>query len=137
MQNNFERGEGVKDYKIKDSKKRKVFSTGMQRDSENKILYDLIPLFIIDRFAAHLTKGAKKYQKRNWEKACTEEELERFIASADRHFAAWLRGEEDEDHVSALIFNLAGAEMVIAKMNGEDIRMGPFECITKRRIRNA
>ena len=122
------------DYKIKDSKKRKVFKTGMQRDSEDKIRYDLVPLFIRERLAEHLTKGAKKYTKRNWEKASTEEELERFIASAERHFNEWLEGYEDEDHVSALIFNLCGAEMVISKLNGEEIDMGPFETIKKRRV---
>ena len=125
----------VNDYKIKDSNKRKVFKTGMQRDSENKILYDLLPLFIRNRVAEHLTKGAEKYSKRNWEKACTEEELERFIASAERHFNEWLAGYEDEDHVAALIFNLCGAEMVIAKLNGQEIDMGPLETIKKRRIK--
>ena len=124
-----------KEFEIKDSGKRKQFSTGMQRDSGDKIQYDLIPQFIIDRMADHLTKGAKKYSSRNWEKAETEEELERFIASAERHFNAWASGETDEDHVSALIFNLIGTEMVIAKLNKEELLMGPLENIIKRRIK--
>ena len=100
----------MNDYKIKDSKKRKVFSTGMQRDSEDKVLYSLIPLWMLDRFAEHLTKGAQKYKKRNWEKACTPDELDRFIDSAWRHWRALLAGEVEEDHFSALIFNLCGME---------------------------
>jgi hypothetical protein len=122
-------------YTIKDSGKRQEFSTGMQRDSGDKIQYDLVPQFIIDRMANHLTAGAKKYSSRNWEKACTIEELERFIASAERHFNAWASGETDEDHVSALIFNLVGTEMVIAKLNKEELLMGPLENITKRRVK--
>jgi len=125
----------MNDYKIKDSGKRQEFSTGMQRDSCEKIRYDLVPMFIRERLAEHYTKGAKKYTLRNWEKAKTESELERFIASAERHFNAWLKGETEEDHVSALIFNLIGVEMVISKMNGEPIDMGPLENIIKRRLK--
>jgi len=118
------------DYKIKDSKKRKVFSTGMVRDSEDKVLYSLVPLWMLDRFAEHLTKGAKKYKKRNWEKACTPEELDRFIDSAWRHWIQLLENEQTEDHFSALIFNLCGAEHVKSKLGKdwqeqlEEFRMG-------------
>lgn len=102
----------MNDFQIKDSGLRKQFQTGMQRDSEDKVRYDLIPLELLERFAEHLTKGAKKYKPRNWELAKTPEELDRFIQSAWRHFIAWLEGEVDEDHMSALIFNLCGAELV-------------------------
>ena len=124
-----------KSYTIKDSGERQQFSTGMQRDSQDKINYSLVPLFIRKRLAEHLTKGAKKYEKRNWEKACTKEELERFLESSERHFNDWLSGKDDEDHVSALIFNLCGAEMVIAKLNKEELLMGPLENIMKRRVK--
>jgi hypothetical protein len=103
-------------YIIKDSGERIEFSTGMQRDSCEKIRYDLIPIWFLERFAEHLTKGAKKYKPRNWELAETEEELERFIQSAWRHFIALLRNETDEDHMSALTFNLCGIEMVREKL---------------------
>ena len=108
-----------KEFEIKDSGKRQEFSTGMQRDSAEKIRYDLIPLFMLNRFAEHLTKGAKKYSPRNWELANTSEELDRFIASAWRHWIQLLEGEETEDHFSALIFNLCGIEMVKEKL-GKD-----------------
>ena len=114
-------------FKILDSGERKVFLTGMQRDSSEKIRYDLIPLFMLDRFAEHLTKGAKKYSPRNWQKAETKEEMERFIASAYRHFFAYMSGEEEEDHFSAIFFNLCGIEMVHAKLRGETIKLTPME----------
>lgn len=106
----------TKAFTIKDSGKRQEYSTGMIRDSQEKIRYDLIPLFLLGRLAEHLTKGAKKYKPRNWEKASTPQELDRFIQSAWRHWLQLLVGLDDEDHFSALIFNLCGIEMVKAKL---------------------
>lgn len=116
-------------YTINDSGSRQQFSTGMVRDDQDKIRYDLIPLFMLDRFAEHLTKGAKKYSPRNWQKAETKEEMERFIASSYRHFFAYMSGEETEDHFSAIIFNLCGCEMVRAKLRGETIAISPISDI--------
>lgn len=99
---------------IKDSGKRLSFDSGMVRDTqEGKVLYHLLrdgPMF--ERWAAHLTGGAKKYSERNWMLASGQAELDRFIASACRHFEQWLRGDTDEDHAAAVIFNINGAEYV-------------------------
>jgi hypothetical protein len=65
-----------------------------------------------------MNRGAVKYGDRNWEKANSQEELDRFKASAFRHFMQWMAGEDDEDHASAVMFNLSGAEMVKQKMKG-------------------
>ncbi len=90
----------------------------MVRDvSDDKTDYTLVldgPMF--DRWAEHLTKGAKKYDARNWMKAEGIAEYERFMSSALRHFLQWFRGEEDEDHAAAVFFNINGAEYVNAKM---------------------
>ncbi len=57
---------------------------------------------------------------RNWELAKTDEELERFKSSAFRHFMQWLSGEDDEDHASAVYFNIQCAEYVKWRMlNGK------------------
>ena len=99
---------------VKDSGKRIKFAGGMVRDvTDDKIDYTLIldgPM--IKRFAAHLTKGAVKYSKRNWMKAKGSEELERFKESALRHFLQWFWSEEDEDHAAAVYFNINCAEYV-------------------------
>lgn len=99
-------------FEVKDSGKRETYDSGMVRDTdEGKVRYDLAldgPMF--DRWAEHLTKGAKKYKPRNWMKASGQEELERFRQSALRHFLQWYRGEVDEDHASAVFFNINGAE---------------------------
>jgi hypothetical protein len=102
---------------IKDSGKREEFKGGMVRDiEENKIDFTLVldgPMF--DRWAIHLTKGAKKYAARNWMKAEGEVEYERFKRSALRHFIQWFRGDVDEDHASAVYFNINGAEFLKGK----------------------
>lgn len=102
------------DFSVKDSGERAQWPSGMQRDVQtDKVLYDLVfdgPMF--ERYAAHLTKGARKYSPRNWMKACSQEELDRFRSSAVRHFWQWMRGDRDEDHAAAVMFNLNGAEYV-------------------------
>jgi hypothetical protein len=105
-------------WQTKDSGVREVFSTGMQRDTQsNKARYDLIWQPGLKRLAELMARGAEKYTSRNWEKAETQEELERFKASAYRHFMQWFMGEMDEDHMSGTIFNLFGAEFVKEKLN--------------------
>lgn len=99
-------------FQVKDSGARRQFESGMQRDvQDDKTLYSLAfdgPM--LERYAVHLTKGAKKYEARNWMKARGEEELERFKESAIRHFIQWLRGDTDEDHAAAVFFNINGYE---------------------------
>ena len=126
---------------MKDSGARAQFDSGMVRDVEDdKTDYSLIldgPMF--DRWAEHLTKGAKKYAPRNWMKASGDAELQRFKRSALRHFLQWYRGEADEDHAAATIFNINGAEYVkdrfdpiatdeeiAAVTGGFDIRVGDY-----------
>lgn len=103
---------------VKDSGKRMDYDSGMRRDvQDGKVDYSLIfdgPL--MDRLADHLTKGAKKYGRRNWQLANSNEELERFIQSAARHFRQWMRGDMDEDHMAAVVFNLNAAEYVKEKL---------------------
>ena len=99
-------------FKVKDSGERRVFDSGMVRDTDaGKTRYDLVfdgPLF--ERLAVHLTKGAAKYSPRNWMQAAGKEEANRFKESAIRHFFQWMRGDMDEDHFSATIFNMNGFE---------------------------
>lgn len=120
----LKRGLPVADFTLKTSGERKTFSSGMQRDvDESKVSYSLVydgPM--LQRYARHLTLGAKKYSPRNWMQASTVEEMERFRDSAARHFTAWMNGERDEDHMAACIFNLNGYEYVRDKLNAKDIK---------------
>lgn len=103
----------------KDSGKRIKFKSGMVRDiQDDKPQYDLIYMPMLKRWAELMARGAKKYGRDNWKKAKGEEELNRFKASALRHMIQWFEGENDEDHASAVFFNISGAEMIKQKMNG-------------------
>lgn len=70
------------------------------------------------RFAALMKRGAIKYNRGNWKKAKTEEELERFKDSLLRHTEQYVAGREDEDHATAILFNAGGCAMVSDKING-------------------
>ena len=102
----------------KDSGKRKAFASGMVRDiSEDKTLWHLVTYgSMLRRWAELLTRGAKKYTANNWMKANSEEEYNRFRESAFRHFMQWYSGDIDEDHASAVFFNINGAEYVKEKL---------------------
>jgi len=94
-------------YTTKDSGKRIKYKSGFNRDvQENKPRYDLIPHELLKRIAELYARGAEKYDEDNWRKASGEDELRRFKASAFRHFMQWIANEEDEDHASAIAFNV-------------------------------
>lgn len=107
----------MSEFTVKDSGERQQFESGMQRDvTTGKTRYDLVfdgPMF--ERLAMHLTKGAQKYEPRNWMKATGQAEMDRFRESAVRHFMLWLQGVQDEDHAAAVMFNINGYEYVQAK----------------------
>ena len=54
--------------------------------------------------AIHFEEGCKKYGERNWEKGIP---VERYIDSAVRHYLKYLRGDTDERHDRALVWNIA------------------------------
>jgi hypothetical protein len=111
-------------FETKDSGSREEFSTGMKRDTQDgKPRFDLLlPLDIpyedqmLTRWAQLMSRGAAKYDARNWEKAETPEELSRFKSSAFRHFMQWMADETDEDHAAAVLYNITGTETVKAKI---------------------
>lgn len=54
----------------------------------------------------HYEDGARKYAERNWEIGIP---LHCFIDSAVRHYLKWRRGDTDEPHDRAVLWNLLGA----------------------------
>lgn len=99
------------DFVTKDSGTREQYITGMVRDTvTGKPRYDLCWKPLYRRWAELMGRGAEKYGANNWQKAATQEELDRFRASAERHLMQYLEGDITEDHAAAVIFNLAGAE---------------------------
>lgn len=103
----------------RDSGEREIYATGMIRDVEgSKPRYDLVYKPLLKRWAELMTRGALKYGPRNWEKAATQQELDRFKESANRHFEQWMADERDEDHAAATLFNIGGALYVENKVYG-------------------
>lgn len=54
----------------------------------------------------HYEEGAKKYNDRNWEQGI---DLHCYIDSGVRHYLKYLRGDKDEPHDRAFIWNILGA----------------------------
>lgn len=89
---------------IKDSGKRQEFNTGSKRDTnEGKPRFDLLSPIALQRLAIHTANGAKKYGDRNWEKG---QPLNRYIESLERHLQKFKIGLQDEDHASAIMWNI-------------------------------
>ena len=53
--------------------------------------------------AKHFEEGAKKYGENNWQKGIPPK---CYIDSAIRHYLKWLRGDRDEPHDRAFVWNL-------------------------------
>lgn len=114
------------DYETKDSGERVEYASGMTRDIQDgkpdfSLLLADVPYSeqMLTRWAKLMERGASKYGRRNWQKARTDEEIERFKASAFRHFVQWITDENDEDHAAAVMFNINAAEFVKTKQKQE------------------
>lgn len=95
---------------IKDSGERTEFSTGAVRDmSQGKGDMVSLPWESILRLSRHYETGARKYKRWNYRKGIP---LSSYIDSACRHLAKYQCGCDDEDHLSAVVFNVLGAMLV-------------------------
>lgn len=92
---------------IKDSGNRRSFNTGAVRDiEEGKGRYDLLPWDAIDELAKHCEQGSIKYGERNCEKGIPIHSL---VDSAIRHLSCYMRGQIDENHLVAAMWNISFA----------------------------
>lgn len=64
------------------------------------------PCTAILEVAKHYEDGARKYQERNWEKGIP---LHCYIDSGVRHYLKHIRGDRDEPHDRAFLWNMLGA----------------------------
>lgn len=82
---------------------------------DNLFLYDALSHFTsmeyddeyttILEVAKHYEEGCKKYGERNWEKGIPAHS---FVDSAVRHYLKWARGDVDERHDRAFVWNILG-----------------------------
>lgn len=117
----------AKRFEVKGGGDQIVLAGGMVRSSsDTKVDYSLaLDGVMFERLATHLTKATRppaNYPKRNWlqaghgspkDKVAT---LDRYKESFVRHFVQWYRGNQDEDHAAAMMFNLNGYETLKATM---------------------
>lgn len=57
------------------------------------------------KVSQHYEEGAKKYGEHNWEKGIPTHS---YLDSACRHYIKWCRGDDDEPHDRAVIWNILG-----------------------------
>lgn len=113
---------------IHDSGQRQVFASGAMRDpSTGKLDWTRVTFGpMLRRWALHLTRAEAKYPDPepgipNFSLIKGEEEYIRYKKSAYRHFMSWFYNETDEDHASAVFFNINGVEIIKAKQRGEEL----------------
>lgn len=66
--------------------------------------WDIITMLL--ELSIHYEDGANKYEPNNWKKGMP---VHCFIDSGLRHYFKWLRGDRDEPHDMAFVWNLVGA----------------------------
>jgi hypothetical protein len=90
---------------LPDSGARSEFETGAVRDaSVGKGLPSLIPPIAIRKMARRFEDGATKYGRDNWQKGIP---LSRYVDAIFRHTLAAVEGQQDEDHIGAVLWNAA------------------------------
>lgn len=88
---------------INDGGSRQAFDTGAIREGqENKGRFDLITPVGLTRLAKWYELGAMKYSDRNWEKGLPYSNC---LNSLFRHLVKYMDGQDDEDHLSAIVWN--------------------------------
>lgn len=63
------------------------------------------PFTAIIELSKHYEEGAKKYEERNWERGIS---CHCFVDSGIRHLTKYFRGDEDEPHERAFLWNMFG-----------------------------
>ena len=94
----------MSDLQIKDSGERSVYESGAQRDNWiGKGRFDLMSAQGLLRLARWYELGSEKYAPRNWEKGMN---VSRYVDAAMRHLIKYMCGCDDEDHLSAVAWNV-------------------------------
>jgi len=113
-----------------DSGEREVTASGFMRepDADKPDLswiftvegLEIVPKELIVRIARHYHEGGKKYAPDNWKKGTDQASLARNLRSLTRHLFQWFRGEQDEDHLAAVVWNLITYEINSSKALQDD-----------------
>ena len=78
--------------------------------------YKNIPTMLLE-VSKHFEEGAKKYGENNWQKGLP---VNCYIDSAVRHYLKYLRGDTDEPHDRAFVWNIMCCIWTVEHKSGED-----------------
>lgn len=82
----------------------RIFESGAKRDAdETKPYVHNLQGYTRLRFGYHTRMGARNYGDGNFLLGMPSDQA---LASLDRHLALYLSGDRNEDHLSAMIFNI-------------------------------
>lgn len=88
---------------MNDSGKRKTNNAGAMREPDfGKGAWELLTPYGLSRVAIWYELGARKYNRRNWEKGVS---VNRCFRSLLRHAFKYIAGWQDEDHLAAVVWN--------------------------------
>ena len=87
--------------------------TALRKENDDGPLLDTIMSFSRAAFGStetalmevsiHFEEGAQKYAERNWEKGIP---VHSFVSSGIRHYLKYMRGDDDERHDRAFLWNM-------------------------------
>jgi len=93
--------------KLADSGKRVEYENGVLRETNcNKGRCDLLPFYTLIKLSKQFEIANEKYPERNWEQGMP---LHCFLDSAIRHLFKYMDGQNDEDHLTSALWNIACA----------------------------
>ena len=72
--------------------------------AENSNFKDMPTMFL--EVSKHFEEGCKKYGENNWQKGLP---VSSYINSGTRHYLKWIRGDKDENHDLAFVWNITCA----------------------------
>lgn len=88
-------------YKYQQTKDKKHLYDILENVSNGYMFGDISTMLL--EVSVHFEEGAEKYGENNWQKGLP---VNCYINSAIRHFLKWLRGDEDERHDRAFVWNI-------------------------------
>ena len=112
------------DGKMNDGGERTTYAEGSaQREPAiGKGRPDLISPFALTRLSKWYELGANKYGDRNWENGMP---YSRYVGAMLRHLIAFMKGQKDEDHLSAIAWN------AIAIMHHQELKEDKWDDLPK------
>ncbi len=116
---------------LADNKNILLHLENFKETNDQDYLYFVLHRFMKERYGSfeegllevsvHFREGAEKYGENNWQKGLPEWS---YLSSAVRHYLKWLRGDEDERHDRAFVWNILCLIWTIENIKSEETKVG-------------